>query len=55
MERSRRELSKANFFVVCDPLVLEKIGSEIQSRGCVILRAIVYGVCTLARDSTRLS
>ena len=39
--KSRDEVfAKATIFVVFDPLVLEKTGSEIRRRGCAILSAI---------------
>lgn len=48
--------SKAAIFFVCAPLVVEKIGSEIRTRGCDVLR--VYGmsgttawVCWPTRDA----
>ena len=38
--RHRRDASKTTIFLVCAPLVLEKIGSEISPRGCAILRVL---------------
>ena len=40
-----RDYSKASILVVCTPLALENLGSEIcPSKGCVISLPVKYGV-----------